>query len=122
VALHDIKMARVYDAAAGDSGARILVDRLWPRGLSKQSARLDEWCKDVAPSSKLREWYGHDPDKFEEFARRYRAELETPPHRDAVTHLRELARHRGITLLTATRDTAISGAAVLAQVLRDRPA
>src|SRR6266700_5708700 len=75
VTAHEVKVARVHDEPLDGSGARILVDRLWPRGLTKQSARLNDWCKDVAPSPSLREWYGHDPDKFEEFERRYRAEL-----------------------------------------------
>jgi uncharacterized protein YeaO (DUF488 family) len=118
VAAHDVKVARVYDRPLDGSGARILVDRLWPRGLSKQSARLDEWCKDVAPSPRLREWYGHDPDKFDEFARRYRAELKDLEHEDVVEHLRDLAKHQTITLLTATKNPAISGAAVLAELIR----
>jgi uncharacterized protein YeaO (DUF488 family) len=116
---HAVSYARVYDLSPDGCGRRILVDRLWPRGLSKQRARLDEWCKDVAPSSKLRQWYGHDPERFEEFARRYRAELVDAEHEAAVEHLRELAKHEPITLLTATTDLAISGAAVLATLIGD---
>jgi uncharacterized protein YeaO (DUF488 family) len=118
VTAHEVKVARVHDEPLDGSGARILVDRLWPRGLTKQSARLNDWCKDVAPSPSLREWYGHDPDKFEEFERRYRAELGDAAHADAVERLRGLARHEPITLLTATKDVAISGAAVLAELIR----
>ena len=71
----EVRVRRVYDEPAGDDGARVLVDRLWPRGLTKARADLTEWCKEVAPSTELRRWYGHDPAKFNEFARRYRAEL-----------------------------------------------
>ncbi|MEV0148196.1 DUF488 family protein, partial [Nonomuraea sp. NPDC050733] len=73
-----VRMRRVYEEPAGDDGTRVLVDRVWPRGLSKAAARLDEWCKQVAPSTELRRWYGHDPDRFAEFTRRYLAELEEP--------------------------------------------
>jgi uncharacterized protein YeaO (DUF488 family) len=73
------RLRRVYEAPADDDGYRVLVDRLWPRGLSRSRARLDEWAKDVAPSADLRRWYGHDPDKFDEFARRYRGELDAMP-------------------------------------------
>ena len=94
-----------------------LVDRIWPRGMTKARAALDEWCKDVAPSHELRTWYGHQPDRFEEFARRYRLELEDPGRAQAVAHLRDLARDRPVTLLTATKEPALSEAAVLAQLL-----
>jgi uncharacterized protein YeaO (DUF488 family) len=117
VVAHKVRFARVYDEPVDSPGRRVLVDRLWPRGLSKQQARLDEWCKDVAPSSRLRQWYGHDPKKFDEFARRYRAELGDAEHEAAVEHLRLLARHETVTLLTATKDSSISGAAVLAELI-----
>jgi uncharacterized protein YeaO (DUF488 family) len=104
------EVRRVYD---GDvPGYRVLVDRLWPRGMAKDTAPLDEWLKDAAPSSELRRWYGHEPAKFAEFARRYRVELGRPPASDAVTHLRGLGRRR-VVLMTATRDVAHSGAEVL---------
>jgi uncharacterized protein YeaO (DUF488 family) len=115
--MHEVKVARVYAEPARGSGARVLVDRLWPRGLSKDKARLDEWCKDVAPLTALRKWYAHDPDRFDEFARRYRAELEEPGRVEAVQHLRELAKNRTLTLLTATKDAQISEAVVLADLL-----
>ena len=91
---------------------------LWPRGLSKERAHLDEWCKDVAPSTGLRQWYGHDPGRFEEFARRYRAELDEPERAAAYSQLRELAAHGPLTLLTAAKRSDISEAAVLAGPLK----
>lgn len=117
---HDVQVARVYDAPDGADGVRVLVDRVWPRGLSKDRAQLDEWCKAVAPSTALRTWYGHDPERFAEFSRRYRAELAEPEPAAALRHLRELARHGTLTLLTATKRVDISQAAVLAEVLRHR--
>jgi uncharacterized protein YeaO (DUF488 family) len=113
----EVRVRRVYDEPAGDDGARVLVDRLWPRGLTKARADLTEWCKEVAPSTELRRWYGHDPAKFKEFARRYRAELEQPERAAAFRHLHDLASSRSLTLLTAVRDTDISEAAVLADLL-----
>lgn len=116
----DITIGRVYDARTDHDGARVLVDRMWPRGLSKERADLDEWAKDAAPSSTLRTWYGHDPDRFAEFAARYRAELDDEAHADAVERLRTLARQRPVTLLTATADLHLSHAGVLADVLGRR--
>ena len=112
-----IRVRRVYEAPQPDDGTRVLVDRLWPRGLSKAKAALDEWCKDVAPSDELRRWYGHDPERFEEFARRYRLELDDPARASALAHLRELAKDGPLTLLTATKQAGISEAAVLAGLL-----
>ena len=116
--MRDVRVRRIYDDAAPEDGKRVLVDRVWPRGVRKEDARLDEWAKDVAPSSELRTWYGHDPEKFGEFRRRYTAELEEPPPRDALDRLRELAAEGPVTLLTATRDIGRSQAAVLAQLLQ----
>jgi len=112
-----VRAARVYDDRAADDDARVLVDRLWPRGLAKDRADLDEWCKQVAPSTELRTWYGHDPERFPEFRRRYRAELRDPERAEALQHLGELASGMRLTLLTATRDVEISAAAVLADLL-----
>ena len=112
-----VQVRRAYDPPERDDGQRVLVDRLWPRGLSKERAGLSEWCKDVAPSTDLRQWYAHDPEKFNEFARRYRAELDDPDHASALTHLKELARHGRLTLLTGTKDSDLSEAAVLADLL-----
>lgn len=113
-----VRVRRVYEEPAADDGSRVLVDRIWPRGLTRADAALDEWCKGVAPSTELRKWYGHDPARFDEFARRYRAELDEPERAKALAHLRDLAAHRSVTLLTATKDAAISAAAVLAEVVR----
>lgn len=114
-----VRVRRVYDEARPDDGARVLVDRLWPRGVSKERAHLDEWCKEIAPSNELREWYGHDPERYDEFARRYQQELKEPERAAAFTHLQELAQ-RPLTLLTATKDVKISQAAVLAGLLDKR--
>ena len=116
----DVQVRRVYDPPDPDDGQRVLVDRLWPRGLSKQRARLDDWCKEIAPSNELRKWYGHDPDRYAEFARRYRAELGDPKRAAALAHLRELAGNGRLTLLTATKRSDISEAAVLAGLLGKR--
>ena len=113
----NVRVRRVYAEPDPDDGTRVLVDRLWPRGVSKARAALDEWCKDVAPSDELRKWYRHDPSRFEEFARRYRAELEDPERAATLAQLRELASDGTVTLLTATKEPAISEAAVLASVL-----
>ena len=112
-----VQVRRVYDPPRADDGQRVLVDRLWPRGLSKERARLDEWCKDVAPSTDLRQWYGHDPGRYEEFARRYRAELGMPARAAALSRLRERAAHGPVSLLTAAKRSDISEAAVLAGLL-----
>ena len=115
---HQIRVRRVYDEPEPADGARVLVDRLWPRGVSKQAAQLREWARDVAPSDELRRWYGHDPGKFEEFRLRYLAELDQPELRAAVAQLRGLAAGGQVTLLTATKDVQHSQAAVLADHLR----
>ncbi|MEV5410874.1 DUF488 family protein [Thermopolyspora sp. NPDC052614] len=113
-----ITCRRIYEETAPDDGRRVLVDRVWPRGLRKDAARFDEWLPDIAPSAELRRWYGHEPSRFAEFRRRYLAELADPGHREALDHLRDLAEHDGLTLLTATRDLDHSQAAVLAERLR----
>ena len=117
----DVRVRRVYDQPESEDGTRVLVDRIWPRGLRKDAARFDEWAKDVAPSSELRTWYGHDPVKFDEFCRRYTAELAQGTPRNALEHLGALAAAGPVTLLTATRDVDHSQAAVLAQLLRQQP-
>ena len=114
-----VLLRRVYDDPSPQGGARVLVDRVWPRGLTKDAAHLDEWIKDVAPSTELRRWYGHEPERFTEFRHRYLAELAGPRPAAALDRLRELARSGKITLLTATRDLDHSQAAVLAEQLRD---
>jgi uncharacterized protein YeaO (DUF488 family) len=116
----DVQVRRVYEPPDPDDGQRVLVDRLWPRGLGKERARLDDWCKEIAPSNELRKWYGHDPDRYAEFARRYRPELGDPERAAALAHLRELAGNGRLTLLTATKRSDISEAAVLAGLLGKR--
>ena len=113
-----VQVRRAYEEPAPGDGTRVLVDRLWPRGLSKEKADLDEWCKSVAPSTALRKWYDHDPERFEEFTRRYHAELRDPERAKALKRLRELAEHGPLTLITATKTPQISEAAVLADLLR----
>lgn len=112
-----VRLRRIYAEPARDDGVRVLVDRVWPRGLSKANARVDEWYKQIAPSTELRKWYAHDPDRFAEFGRRYRAELEEPERSRALTELRRMAADRTVTLLTATKDVEISQAAVLAELV-----
>src|ERR1700722_185031 len=109
-----VSIRRVYDEPEPADGARVLVDKLWPRGVSKQAAQLREWAKDVAPSDELRRWYGHEPGKFDEFRRRSPAELDQPEPQAAVARLRGLAADGPLTLLTATKDVQHSQAAVLA--------
>ena len=116
---HRVQVRRVYDQPLPDDGQRVLVDRLWPRGVSKERAHVDEWCKGIAPSTGLREWYGHDPDRYEEFARRYRVELGQPEPAAAFARLRELAASAPLTLLTAAKRSDISEAAVLANLLKE---
>ncbi|MFF3666716.1 DUF488 domain-containing protein [Microtetraspora malaysiensis] len=110
---------RVYEDASPSDGVRVLVDRMWPRGMRKEDAHVDEWLRDVAPSTGLRRWYGHEPSRFPEFRRRYLDELGDPEHRGAAEHLRDLAGEGELTLLTATRDIGHSQAAVLAEWLTE---
>ena len=114
----DIRVRRIYDDPSDEDGMRVLVDRLWPRGVSKVRADIDEWCAAVAPSDDLRKWYGHVPERFEEFASQYLSELEGPQRAASVAHLTTLASRGRLTLLTATRDVETSQAAVLAASLR----
>ncbi|PXY82355.1 DUF488 domain-containing protein [Bifidobacterium asteroides] len=110
----DIK--RVYEQAADEDGVRILVDRLWPRGVSKERAALSGWLKDIAPSPDLRRWWHHDPDRFEDFARRYRTELdENPALEDLLSIVRE---HDRTTLVYAAKDPAVNHALILRDYIR----
>ncbi len=111
--LSTITAKRVYDEPTEADGTRVLVDRLWPRGLSKGDSHLDEWCKQIAPSTKLRRWYDHDPARHAEFSHRYLDELQEPEPHQAVIHLRELADAGPVTLLTATKDLNLSHTGVL---------
>lgn len=111
-----VEVERVYDDGRR-SGYRVLVDRLWPRGVKKDDLAYDEWMKAVAPSDGLRRWYGHEPERYPEFARRYRSELKTSPARGELYRLRQLAARRPVVLLTATKDVEHSGAEVLRRML-----
>ena len=112
-----IRVARIYDEVGPDDGQRVLVDRVWPRGIRKDDPRVGIWCKDVAPSTELRQWYHHQPERFDEFASRYEAELSES---GALQELRTLTQRGVVTLVTATRDLDISHAAVLAKLLKSR--
>ncbi|GAA1286902.1 hypothetical protein Psi02_53230 [Planotetraspora silvatica] len=117
-----VRVARVYDGPGPDDGARVLVDRLWPRGLAKDAAALDDWCKQIAPSTELRIWYGHDPARFDEFVSRYRDELGEPERAAALAELTERSRRGTLTLLTAVKALDVSHAVVLARLISARAA
>ncbi|SNS65865.1 Uncharacterized conserved protein YeaO, DUF488 family [Sphingomonas laterariae] len=113
-----IRIKRVYEPPAAEDGQRILVDRVWPRGVRRDDAALALWLKDIAPSTELRRWFGHDPARWAEFRRRYRAELDAMP--SVVARLRDLAAAGDVTLLYGARDTAHNQAVALADYLADR--
>jgi uncharacterized protein YeaO (DUF488 family) len=113
------QIKRAYEPAECSDGMRILVDRLWPRGVKKTTLKLDRWIKEVAPTSQLRQWFGHKPARFAEFSRRYRAEL---AGNAAVAELRKLGERKTVTLIYAARDPAVNHALVLESVLQRRPA
>ena len=106
-----LQLKRIYDEPSADDGFRVLVDRLWPRGLSKPAAAVDAWIKNVAPSPQLRKWFAHDPAKFDEFTKRYRAELAENPALDELRQI--ISEHPTVTLLYAARDTRTNQAVVL---------
>ena len=116
ITLRDLRIKRIYDEAHESDGFRVLVDRLWPRGVSKQRARLDAWMPDLAPSSKLRKWFGHDPARWAEFRQRYRSELAGKPSLVESIHQRTLDGR--VTLLYAARDPAHNHALVLRNFVR----
>jgi uncharacterized protein YeaO (DUF488 family) len=111
-----LQIKRVYEPASRDDGHRVLIDRLWPRGVSRQSAKVDDWIKELSPSTELRQWFGHDPGRFEEFRRRYVEELRD--ERPRLTALRRRAREGRLTLVYSAQDTESNDAVVLADVLR----
>lgn len=115
-----IRLKRVYDPPGPEDGRRVLVDRVWPRGLRKDEAALDEWLKDIAPSTSLRKWFGHDPARWDEFQTRYLAELERPEARGALDRLAAQARSGTVTLLFGARDERRNQAVVIRQVLEER--
>jgi uncharacterized protein YeaO (DUF488 family) len=114
----NIHIKRVYEPAEQSDGYRVLVDRLWPRGLTKDEASLDEWLRDIAPSSELRHWYAHEPEHWSEFKRRYRHELRRDPAAAALSHLRdEIVTHKTVTLLYGAKDEQHNNAIVLLEYL-----
>ncbi len=114
-----IKIKRVYEKPAKDDGWRVLVDRLWPRGMKKESARLDLWMKDVAPSEALRKWFGHEPERWKEFERKYRSEL--LKKKDLLAELKKMAKEHGtLTLVYGAKDEEHNQAVVIADALKSR--
>jgi uncharacterized protein YeaO (DUF488 family) len=116
----DVQLKRAYEKPDRRDGRRVLVDRLWPRGVSKADAAIDEWLKDLAPTTELRKWFGHDPQRWDEFQRRYAAEIHG--HSELLAHLRGLARHGPITLVYSAHDELHNDAVVLRDVLLGRHA
>jgi uncharacterized protein YeaO (DUF488 family) len=114
-----VRIKRAYEAPSVDDGTRVLIDRLWPRGIGKAEAAVDHWMKEIAPSTELRTWFGHDPARWKEFQRRYRSEL--MEHRDEFDRLRELTRRGVVTLVYAARDEAHNDAVVLRDLLISTP-
>ncbi|MHB9864048.1 DUF488 domain-containing protein [Streptomyces sp. YIM S03343] len=114
-----VRLRRVYEPPEPEDGVRVLVDRLWPRGLAKDAAHVDEWPKGLTPSTELRRWYHAGEGSYEEFARRYEAELAEPEAAELLDHVRELAHGGTVTLLTASKEPGESHAAVLVRLLRD---
>src|SRR4051794_25290647 len=112
----DVRLKRAYEPAAASDGYRVLIDRLWPRGVAREEARLDEWARELAPSGELRRWFGHDPDRFDGFRRRYTAEL--AGQEEKLRELRRRARHGRLTLVYGAHDKEHNDAVVLAQILR----
>jgi uncharacterized protein YeaO (DUF488 family) len=113
-----IKVKRIYEAPAKSDGLRVLVDRIWPRGVSKKSAAVDTWMRDIAPSTELRKWFGHDPEKWEQFCARYARELDAKG--DEVSRLKAEGRTRVVTLLYGAKDTAHNNAVALKRYLETR--
>jgi uncharacterized protein YeaO (DUF488 family) len=114
-----VQIRRAYEKPAPGDGYRVLVDRLWPRGVKKESLRLDLWAKDLAPSRSLRQWFGHDPGRFHEFARRYHAELRAAPARELLAELARRAAVGTVTLVFGARDEEHNGAVVLRDAIAD---
>jgi len=112
-----IKLKRAYEKPSSADGRRLLVDRLWPRGLKKEAAHLDDWLKDLAPSDELRQWFGHDPERWEEFQQRYIEELEDPDKKSQIEALLTKARQGTVTLVFAAKDEEKNNAVVLKQYL-----
>jgi uncharacterized protein YeaO (DUF488 family) len=117
---HGVKIKRAYDKPDADDGVRILVDGLWPRGLSKAELKIEKWEKEIAPSKELRNWYGHEPEKWPEFRKRFRTELAKSPRKEALERLTEIAEKGDLTLVFGTRDAEHSNAAVIAEMIEEK--
>ena len=115
--MKSINIKRVYDDKSDDDGYRVFIDRLWPRGVKKKDAHFDEWLKDLAPSTELRKWFDHDSERFEEFKKRYKKELEE--HKEELDKLRNRAKSKKITLLYAAKDKEMNNAVVMKEVLEE---
>ena len=115
-----LKLKRAYEKPSPDDGERILVDRLWPRGLKKEAAHLDDWLKELAPSDELRHWFAHDPERWEEFQQRYIEELEESDNKSPIEELRQKARQGPVTLVFAAKDEEKNNAVVLKKFLEQR--
>jgi uncharacterized protein YeaO (DUF488 family) len=115
-----IAIKRAYDPPAASDGFRVLVDRLWPRGLSKDKVKIDAWMKELAPSAELRKWYGHQEEKWPEFRKRYRAELQKAPARGLLEELRQRARKGKVTLVIGARDVEHANGTVIAELIREK--
>jgi len=115
IAAANVRLKRAYEAASADDGTRVLIDRLWPRGVRKDAAAIDLWLKDIAPSTELRQWFGHDPARWDEFRQRYSAEVRA--NAQAFEQLRELARNGPLTLVYSAHDEAHNDAVVLRGLL-----
>lgn len=113
----DVRAKRIYDPSDRGDGYRVLIDHVWPRGVSRERAHLDEWARELAPSDELRKWFNHDPERFDEFRVRYRDEL--AGHADRVEDLRRHARKEPVTIVYAARDQEHNNAVVLAELVRD---
>lgn len=116
--MKSINIKRVYDDKSNDDGYRVFIDRLWPRGVKKEDAHFDEWLKDLAPTTELRKWFDHDPERFDEFLKRYKKELEN--NKDELDKLRNKAKSQKITLLFAAKDREMNNAVVVKEVLEGK--
>lgn len=115
-----VNVKRAYEKASRADGYRVLVDRLWPRGISKDDLKIDEWMKEIAPSAELRKWYGHEPEKWPEFRKRYRAELQKPPASELLEQLRRRARKQQVTLVIGARNAEHANGAVIAEMIQGK--